>query len=280
MVSRHSGLCEIFGLLAARTWTDLRDAHEAGLSLGEEGITDQLLLSLKRACPTMIAISAFNRRIEGQTTGADWEWWFCGSTRSFGMRVQAKKLNIRSLRYDCLDHVVKGTRRTQVNLLIKDAEAQRPRLYPLYCFYNYWPESSVSLRWNCRSFAPHWEWFGCSVCDARAVKDMIAKGEKHVSAIGQISYPWMCLVCCTGYSSPRASLPERARGVAVALSRSRKEPSIRPSRAREVPELVANSRVPHYVQLLLGHDVSERSVEESILAERKIDGLLVVKEAD
>jgi hypothetical protein len=247
--------------------------------MGEEGITDRLMLRLRRTCTGQIVISKFSHRTEGRTTGADWEWWFCTHNQFFGMRIQAKKLNASSLRYDGLDHAVPGTQRKQIDLLINDANAQTPRLYPLYCFYNYWKGNAVSIGWNCTAFPSKWNCFGCSICDAHVVKHLVDHGEKNVSTIGELSYPWMCLVC--GSSYPESSLPERARGVAEALSRASQRESPEP-RANPVgiPDVVGRNDVPSYVTRAMESGPLEEQYMRDIFEKRPIDGLLIVKEVE
>lgn len=284
-------LCHVFRILAERTWHDLSDAAKAGYSLGEESVTDYLLLDLKRRAPIEVIVSKFNRRDEGHTTGADWEWWFVQGGRGFGMRVQAKRLNPATQKYDTLDHTVRRTGRKQVNLLIGDAEAASPRLYPMYCFYNYIPPGGAQPLWRCRSRGPDVREFGCSVADAYSIRALLRRKRKQtdLGSIGALSFPWSCMVCCNGFAGSEASLPERVRAVAFAMSQLVAETESRARRERRlrsrpsVPEPVAE--LPVYVHHALqarerdGRGNAEREIPEP-LRSRPIDGLLVVLAAD
>ena len=125
-------VCRVFQKLARRTWRDLRDSHQHHLSLSEESITDYRLLEMKRELGKIIEIEKFTRTEEGQN-GADWEWWILGAVNAFGMRIQAKRLYLDSMRYMAM-RPPHGP--TQASKLIQDALTHN--LYPLYCFYNYY----------------------------------------------------------------------------------------------------------------------------------------------
>ncbi len=277
-MNQHSDLCQIFELLSQTVWNDLKDGFGFNLPIGEEGITDHALLDLKRLAGAQVTIYKFDRIKEGKTTGADWEWWLCGGGKAFGMRIQAKKLDSKSLRYESLDHKVRGSRKKQINLLLKDAAAQPTPLYPIYCFYNYWPDPAPNVQWNCKSFPPKWGDFGCSVADARLIKRCLASGIRDLSRISSISHPWMCLVCCTGFVGTNSILPERARSVAQALAASYlTDPNIRLPNPI-VPELTDINEVPQYVKEVLGIKTPSSGLFSESLSERPIDGLLVVQE--
>src|ERR1041384_2843347 len=106
--------------------------------LQEESITDYLLLDLVRAHPQEVVVKQFNKVKEGGKIGADWLWWFVGGGVGYGMRVQAKRMSRKGLGYDGLDRNAGKTGIKQIDLLIQDAAAQNPPLYPMYCFYNHW----------------------------------------------------------------------------------------------------------------------------------------------
>jgi hypothetical protein len=270
-------ICNTFGELAQKTWTDLCHSNRFGLSLGEESITDFLLLELKLRHPSEVSIIKFNRRQEGLTTGADWEWWFGSPGSWFGMRVQAKKLESTSLIYDGLDHTVRSTRQKQFNLLINDAKARN--LYPIYTFYNYWDvqrASSAKISFTSACGCPAtfgqlgvglfrgYEHWGCTVADAYAIRKAIRRGTSSLKDIAAISIPWEWLVCCPNTSPKRVSLSERARFIAENLSRQ-----------RAVPGLVENP--PAHVSRILEADLKPESVRELFESDAKIDGVLIIR---
>ncbi|WP_041273436.1 hypothetical protein [Desulforapulum autotrophicum] len=60
-------------------WNRLREARTLGYQLGEESITDFLILNLKKNGGKKFFINSFTRHAES-LNGADWEWWFTGSS--------------------------------------------------------------------------------------------------------------------------------------------------------------------------------------------------------
>jgi hypothetical protein len=117
----------------------LEDAHRLKLSIGEETITELLLLELAKTHTSEVVIHSFNRQAEAKT-GADWEWFFEGHLW-LGMRVQAKRLDYTTQQYKHLQYV-SGRKNPirQVDLLL--AAAKKTNRYPAYCFYSAWDLTS------------------------------------------------------------------------------------------------------------------------------------------
>ena len=72
---------------------DLGAATRGGLRRGEETITEDLLLNVKKAHPSEVIEYQFNKR-EKSFTGADWEWWLTDGRLWFGLLIQAKRLDL------------------------------------------------------------------------------------------------------------------------------------------------------------------------------------------
>jgi hypothetical protein len=201
-------ICQTFQALAMQTWADLRDSSKAGLQRGEETITDDLLLALSRRHPDEITIVQFEKKLEGEN-GADWEWWLGSFDGWFGMRIQAKKLDVPNLQYLGINRKVAKSNRYQADLLVEMAEMQK--CFPIYCFYNYWDQGQFLHDWKCGSFSSQVELLGCTISDAYKVRGLM-KTKTRLSAIDKSAWPWMCLVCCAGYAKSGSSLPYRAHG--------------------------------------------------------------------
>ncbi|WCM29031.1 hypothetical protein NDN01_09130 [Sphingomonas sp. QA11] len=158
---------------------------DVNVSYGEETITESNLLELRRRHPAIITLHTFGKKKEAKN-GADWEWHIIGRARSFGMRVQAKRLQQDNVLK--IPHVVKSTKAEQINLLIDDAK--KHGLMPVYCFY---ATEAQRTKWKATS-APGglspFE-FGCLLTSAHKVK---AKMPKTLSAIESDCVPWHYLV--------------------------------------------------------------------------------------
>lgn len=203
-----------FAELACRTWDELREADSVGMSLGEESITDYLLLALKKKHASDITIKKFTKKQEAGC-GADWEWWFTNGTSWAGLRihVQAKKIDAASKSYLALDPTG-----AQIQKLI--SVSQKTGVYPLLCFYNFWrgypTQKHCSKNWYVYGW-PHLskKFWGCALAPARAVRG--GKSNK-LSDILNISIPWMCVFCQSrpvpAQSGPGPSpLPDRVHSL-------------------------------------------------------------------
>jgi hypothetical protein len=249
-------VCRAFAFAALQTWSELRDFND----LGEDSITDYRLLQLKRMCPDEINVIKFNKQKQEPRTGADWEWWFGSGNEWFSMRVQAKRINIDKLEYEHLDYTIGKSSDLQVDRLISDAKSRD--LYPMYCFYNYWP-SRYSSRWPCGTFAQKTELWGASISDAVKIQDKVKSKAKRLQDIEPISFPLMCLACCKGHADTRRrpTLPHRARGIARILSDN---PNL-------VPALKPN--LPAYIT-----QGTNAQVLDAPAAVLDLDGILIVEE--
>jgi hypothetical protein len=269
--SAYTQACTVFQLLAHRTWSDLGDGFQSGLTISEESITDFLLLDLKRALPHSIFMRKFSKAVEGRTTGADWEWWFVGQNRGFGMRVQAKRLSAGTKRYEDLGRLAgKKSGKRQIDLLLDDA--RKSNLYASYCFYNFWESSVPPPDWKCGSFPPDPRMFGCAIADAVAIKGLISKNANDLQSVAQHCLPWSCLVCCEGFvKKPTDSFPDRTRNLVEAFLAGQDGAS---TNENPVPQVIEREQWPSYITSIL----EAREIEEIERPEnRNIDGVLVIR---
>lgn len=187
-------------------WDRLREARKHSYQVGEESITDFLVLNIKKWGEGKIVIDTFTRHKEA-VNGSDWEWWFTGSSGKWlGMRVQAKVLKLKSEKYEYLHHSNKNGQ--QVDLLIQDAN--RNGLVPLYCMYTNWRPGDYQASWKCNTYKPSVRHYGTAILNPDEVKRLQKKGENHLKdVIGKLR-PMHCIFCCSGFSS--GDLPARALG--------------------------------------------------------------------
>lgn len=107
-------LYEIAVKSSAWAWDRLREARVHNFQIGEESLTDFIILNMKKWGARKIAIKTFTRHQES-VNGSDWEWWFTGPSGAWlGMRVQAKVLNLASAKYEHLHY--KNKQGQQVDL--------------------------------------------------------------------------------------------------------------------------------------------------------------------
>ena len=100
------------------------------VSYGEETITENNLLEIRRRHPDRIHLETFIKKKEAQN-GADWEWHVVGHKLTLKMRIQAKRVQ-RDGKLK-IKHKVKSSGRQQHDLLLDGARAYSMK--PLYCIY-------------------------------------------------------------------------------------------------------------------------------------------------
>ncbi len=234
-IESHRGkpICQTFKDLAARTWNYLAEGARIGMPPGEETLTDENLMAILALHASQVAIWRFTKHRESQV-GADWEWWFGNPTNGwFGMRVQAKKLDLKQFSsYYGVDHPDHTNQ--QIDALIR--ESQSAGLFPAYCLYN----THLSPR------LPEW---GCSITSAVAMRSALGQPQarrSHAVAFKDIEkylFPWHRLVC-----HPETGHPDG--GGFPDLVRNSILPGLPSSLQGEVPE--THPELPDYARKLVG----------------------------
>jgi hypothetical protein len=198
--------CQLLRDLAARTWSDIRDGEMTGVAIGEESITDYLLLDLHRHSAHPSYLRKWSRWVEGRSTGADWDWWFVRPDLSagVGLRIQAKRIDLASQTFNELGH--KNQHGFQIDML--ESSAATAGMHPLYCLYLASDRPPTTGRSACGSYllgdSPDgWTGdplhvYGCSVLGTRAAKSAIEAKDARLEPLWPFLLPWSCLVCCQG----------------------------------------------------------------------------------
>ncbi|WP_308447932.1 DUF6615 family protein [Pandoraea communis] len=199
-------LCQITQWNARWIWRTLRDARKYQSKIGEESVTDFLVLQLKQHSGGSYYIDSFTRH-EEKLSGADWELWITGPSRKWlGLRVQAKVISIDSKRYAQL-HYKRKDGSFQVDQLVVDAK--RHKAFPLYCLYSYWKSSEAGkLKWPCGTLKKNARLFGASWISVRDVRHLKVTRADDIKSVAKLLHPFHCLFCCGGYGG--TDLPTRA----------------------------------------------------------------------
>jgi len=203
----HS-LCQTFRRIAFRTFDHLGTAKVVNHQPLEETFTDLNILDLKFRHGSEIFSKTFSKNVEGRN-GADWEWWLTNRTMDnwLGLRVQAKVLNLAS---DCFEHLHyrSGDPKEYQRVRLKRA-SKNDGLIPLYCYYLHSLDLKNSVSATCSSFPYDMEAYGCSLSSLEHVENLFTAGQKKdLASVLKRSYPWHCLVCCSGYGGK--DLPTQA----------------------------------------------------------------------
>ncbi len=226
---------------SAWTWNRLREARNLEFQIGEESITDFIVLNMKKWGAGKFAVETFTRHKEA-LNGSDWEWWFTGpSGRWLGMRVQAKVLNLVAEQFEHLHH--KNKYGSQVDLLINDAK--KNGLIPFYCMYSNWDTKKYKASWVCNTYKPTARHYGNSILNPYRVKELQRNKETRLSSIINELQPMHCIFCCQGFGG--SDLPERAlhyiKGTGLLEYLDDSESNS--------PNYLLKSNAPYYVQQLI-----------------------------
>lgn len=204
---------EQFENLAEQTLRMVSRCHDNQIHLGEDTLTTIILDSLISANTSFVALE--DTRPDESTKGCDFELWVgkngCGWIR---YAVQAKKITPSSGRYNSLKHIVKSSKKLQMDVLESYAIANRA--FPIYCFYNITrPPPSVikpwlnKYKWNCCQSHKEIQ-LGCSVTPLNVAKKAIDEGARDLKTIhsNDQNLPWRCLVKCHPCEKAKVSINE------------------------------------------------------------------------
>lgn len=100
--SPQERLCATFESLARETWREIARDLESSVRLGEEVITTLIIRELERGHRDQVLVVPHPKHMEGQESGADWEWWLIDDHEHFGMVVQAKKCDLTKSNFPSL----------------------------------------------------------------------------------------------------------------------------------------------------------------------------------
>ena len=168
--------------LGDATSRNLEFSHrgDVWVSYGEETITENNLLEIRRRHPNLVRVRTFPKVVEA-TNGADWEWHIVGWRRTLRMRVQAKRVQSNSVLK--VRHKVKSSGKEQRDLLIGDARAARMK--PVYCIYCTEPQRNVWMQDKALPGVGRFQ-TGCLLADAAHVPETTTK----LDAIEEKCRPW------------------------------------------------------------------------------------------
>jgi len=234
-------------------WRKLREARTNDFQVGEESLTDFVILNIKMWGAGKIVVDTFSRNAES-LNGADWEWWFTGpSGQWLGMRVQAKVLKLASEEYEHLHY--KNRNGYQADSLISDAK--KNNLIPLYCMYNNWEPKKYKVNWKCKTHKNSVTHFGMSLLSPVVVRELRRINAKSLLSVIKHIRPMHCVFCCLWYGT--GDLPTRAiswlKGSGLLISG---QEEFEMSEVNEKGYL--KNRPPNYVlQLIEGEYVSPNS---------------------
>ena len=183
--------------IAKDTWGRLKQSRELRTRLGEETLTDLLVLDFVRLMDRRARLFQ-STKIQESKRGTDLEIRIhAGGNRAIAFALQAKKLH-RDESYRGLKTTVKSSKFLQLEVL-KDY-AEKVRAVPLYLLYNYVCRDELVRYWNCRgSPNEEVEQLGCTVVPSWIIRRAVCKrGRSNFEWIhkSNLALPWRCLFNC------------------------------------------------------------------------------------
>ena len=157
--------------LSRDVWERLRDikalSPKYNVRFGEETITDLLMLDLNRHVLTQGLFVQTSKDREA-IRGTDFEWWLGSDVTGWiRLAVQAKKLDLKSNRYNKLNHTINNVK--QIDRL--ERYANRHGAIPLYCLYNYNDNVNPYEHWHCCQRPFDEEAFGCTLTPSSNIQN-------------------------------------------------------------------------------------------------------------
>ena len=197
-------------LIAEDTWRTVKESWDHGVRLGEETLTDLLILDFMRFKPSHYKLFQINKKEESRI-GADLEIRLhAGENQAAVFAVQAKKL-YQSGRYERLNAKVKSSGSSQIDIL--DMYSESIGALPLYLLYNYVDQRDMQPYWHCCQCLDERQ-LGCTLVPSWTIRQAISKhGCRNFDWIHTScnALPWRCLFDCPQLRDHQSLPPARRR---------------------------------------------------------------------
>ena len=190
--------------IAVNTWGRLKQSRKLRTRLGEETLTDLLVLDFVRLMDRRARLFQ-STKIQESKRGTDLEIRIhAGGNRAIAFAIQAKKLH-RDERYRGFKTTVKSSNSLQLKMLEDYAEAVCA--VPIYLLYNYVCRDELGRYWNCRGCPDEEvEQLGCTVVPSWIIRRAVRKrGRSNFEWIhkSNLALPWRCLFNCPNQCTQR-----------------------------------------------------------------------------
>ena len=195
--------------IAESTWNRLREAQQLYVRLGEETLTDLLVLDFLVSAPNNIKFVQTTKPQEA-VQGTDLVVYVRRDANKADIyAVQAKRLSVTG-RYDSLNHRSGQMQQWQIDVLERYAEEQKA--IPLYLLFNYVDDQSAP-RWHCCRQTIDKRQFGCTLVPSWQIRKAISKrGYRTFDYIhsDRAALPWRCAFACRNNQTTWGRIREKA----------------------------------------------------------------------
>ena len=176
--------------IADHTWERINRSRKYRVRLGEETLTDILILDLVGCGASRRFRLHQPTKVEESRTGADLEIWIRvgRSSSAVHLVIQAKKLGSEG-RYDQLNPNAGGGNPRQIDRL--DHHARCANAIPLYLFYNDVDNLEASSCWHCCQQPCNERQTGCTLVPSWRVRDALRhRGSRTFRGLHHLVHPW------------------------------------------------------------------------------------------
>ena len=196
--------------IAESTWNRLRASQDLDVRLGEETLTDLLVLDFSMSVPRHNIKFFQTTKTEEAVQGTDLVIYVRrGADNADIYAVQAKRLSVAG-RYDHLNHRSGKTQQRQIDVLEQYAEEQRA--IPLYLLFNYVAAQSAPC-WHCCQQTIDRRQFGCTLVPSWRIREAISTyGCRTFDYIhsDRAALPWRCAFACPNNQTAWGRIREKA----------------------------------------------------------------------
>lgn len=198
--------------IAANTWERLGTSRRLHARLGEETLTDLLVLDFLSFVSSYEVQVVQTTKSQEARQGTDLVVYVRQDTQTADIyAVQAKKLS-NAGRYDHLNPRAGQTQRLQIDVL--EQYAQQLRAIPLYLLFNHVVSQNVAApSWHCCQQPLDTRQFGCTLVPSWCIRDAIStyggRTFEYVHA-DLAALPWRCTFDCPNNRMAWSRIREKA----------------------------------------------------------------------
>ena len=197
--------------IAESTWNRLRESRYLHVRLGEETLTDLLVLDFSMSVPKHNIRFVQTTKTEEAVQGTDLVIYVRRGTGNADIyAVQAKRLYERS--YNCLN-ARSSNDKHQINIL--EDYARESRAIPFYLLFNHVDDKDLkSDYWHCcQQTVDKWQ-LGCTLVPSWRIRDAIStRGCRTFNYIhsDRAALPWRCAFACPNNPTAWGRIREKAQ---------------------------------------------------------------------
>lgn len=251
-------LCKTFQERALWTNDIINQGFSSTLGILEETITDMHLIEINRRHKDYIYTRKFNRREEGNKSGADWIWSFGRPGSWISLLIQAKIVNPKNGKCNYLNYRNGEQRRSLTTF------GRKYRLYPIYCIYNLVKEGITPLSKSLSSLSNFdTKQWACSLIIPKYIRIIIKNKANKQSELLRYGFPWAAPFHIN--ESESSSQIDLANQISTSIAQLLRELGenfnlVRNRWEAVNPQLLVTDDLPYLVKILIASKLNKKEV--------------------